>query len=109
MSRRIEALDAYQRRHRRLGFPIAVLYKFSDDQGGFLAALITYYGFLSLFPLLLLTVTVLGFLLFVIAVGFFFYCLELERTGGYNLEIAAALRAGYDFPLIHFFFVNIEI
>jgi len=40
-----------------------VLYKFFDDQGGYLAALITYYGFLSLFPLLLLLVTVLGYLL----------------------------------------------
>ncbi len=56
----VEALDAYQRRHRRVGFPLAVLYKFADDQGGYLAALLTYYGFLSLFPLLLLLVTVLG-------------------------------------------------
>ncbi len=63
MSRRIKALDAYQRRHRWLGFPIAVIYKYADDQGGYLAALVTYYGFLSLFPLLLLLVTVLGFVL----------------------------------------------
>jgi membrane protein len=56
-------LDAYQRRHTWLGLPIAVLYKFVDDQGGYLAALITYYGFLSLFPLLLVAVTVLGFLI----------------------------------------------
>jgi membrane protein len=55
--------DAYQRRHRWLGVPIAVSYKFVDDQGGYLAALITYYGFLSLFPLLLIFSTVLGFLL----------------------------------------------
>lgn len=55
--------DAYQRRHRWLGVPIAVVYKFVDDQGGYLAALITYYGFLSLFPLLLIFSTVLGFLL----------------------------------------------
>jgi YihY family inner membrane protein len=40
-----------------------VLYKYADDQGGYLAALITYYGFLSLFPLLLLLVTILGFAL----------------------------------------------
>jgi membrane protein len=39
------------------------VYKFVDDQGGYLAALITYYGFLSLFPLLLIFSTVLGFLL----------------------------------------------
>ena len=57
------ALDDYQRRHRWLAVPIAVIYKFSDDQGAYLAALITYYGFLSLFPLLLLAVTTLGFVL----------------------------------------------
>ncbi|MCM3886765.1 YihY/virulence factor BrkB family protein [Frankia sp. R82] len=56
-------LDRAQRRHRSLGFVIAVLYKFSDDQGGYLAALITFYAFLSLFPLLLLLTTGLGFVL----------------------------------------------
>jgi membrane protein len=56
-------LDDYQQRHPVLGFPLAVLYKYIDDQGGYLAALITYYGFLSLFPLLLLGVTILGYLL----------------------------------------------
>ena len=45
----------------RPGFPIAVVYKYVDDQGGYLAALITYYGFLSLFPLLLLLASLLGF------------------------------------------------
>jgi membrane protein len=60
---RVASLDAFQRRHRWAGFPLAVLYKYADDQGGYLAALITYYGFLSLFPLLLLLVTILGFAL----------------------------------------------
>ena len=46
-----QAVDGFQRRHPVLGFPIAVVYKFFDDQGVYLAALITYYGFLSLFPL----------------------------------------------------------
>jgi YihY family inner membrane protein len=59
----IRRIDEYQRRHRWLGVPIAVVYKFADDQGGYLAALITYYGFLSLFPLLLVFSTVLGFAL----------------------------------------------
>ena len=59
----VGAMDWYQRRHRWLGFPLAVIYKFGDDQGLYLAALITYYGFLSLFPLLLLLVTILGFLI----------------------------------------------
>jgi membrane protein len=56
-------VDEYQRRHRWVGLPLAVLYKFVDDQGGYLTALITYYGFVSLFPLLLLLVTGLGFTL----------------------------------------------
>lgn len=58
-----ERLDAFQRRHPAASFPIAVIYKFVDDQGSYLAALITYYGFLSLFPLLLLLSTVLGIVL----------------------------------------------
>ncbi|MEU5990391.1 hypothetical protein ABZ806_15600 [Spirillospora sp. NPDC047418] len=53
-------VDAYQRRHHWAGLPLAVVYKFVDDQGAYLTALITYYGFVSLFPLLLLLVTVLG-------------------------------------------------
>lgn len=46
-----------------MALPLAVVYKYVDDQGSYLAALITYYGFLSLFPLLLLAATVLGFVL----------------------------------------------
>lgn len=56
-------LDRLQRRNRRVGYAIAVLYKYVDDQGGFLAALITYYAFVSLFPLLLLMTTALGVVL----------------------------------------------
>ncbi|MBC6460679.1 YihY/virulence factor BrkB family protein [Actinomadura sp. HBU206391] len=56
-------MDAFQRRHRWAGLPLAVVYKFVDDQGSYLTVLITYYGFVSLFPLLLLLVTVLGFAL----------------------------------------------
>ena len=58
-----QRLDRFQRRHPGAGFPIAVLYKYLDDSGGFLAALIAYYGLVSLFPLLLLASTVLGFVL----------------------------------------------
>ena len=56
-------LDRVQRRHPRASFPLAVIYKFVDDQGSYLSALIAYYGFLSLFPLLLLFSSVLGFVL----------------------------------------------
>jgi membrane protein len=56
-------VDRYQREHRWAGFSLAVLYKFVDDLGSYQAALLTYYAFVSLFPLLLLAVTVLGFVL----------------------------------------------
>jgi len=59
----VEAADRFQRRHRSVAYVLAVAYKYADDQGGFLAALITYYGFLSLFPALLLLTTVSGYLL----------------------------------------------
>src|SRR5947209_450917 len=56
-------LDRLQRRNRVVGVVIAVFYKYADDQGGYLSALITYYGFVSLFPLLLLMTTGLGVIL----------------------------------------------
>ncbi|WNM32956.1 YihY/virulence factor BrkB family protein [Streptomyces sp. Li-HN-5-11] len=56
-------LDGYQRRHRWAGLPLAVAYKFFDDQAAYLAALLAYYGFISLFPLLLFLVAVLSALL----------------------------------------------
>jgi uncharacterized BrkB/YihY/UPF0761 family membrane protein len=46
-------IDAYQQRHRMPAFAYGILKKYGDDQGGYLAALITYCGFLSIFPLLL--------------------------------------------------------
>lgn len=59
----LQRLDAHQRRNRLTGGVIGVVYKFVDDAGTHLAALITYYGFVSLFPLLLLGSTVLGIVL----------------------------------------------
>jgi membrane protein len=56
-------LDRLQQRVRPLGFVVAVIYKYVDDRGGYLAALITYYAFVSLFPLLLLLTTALGVVL----------------------------------------------
>ena len=56
----VDRLDRLQRRHPAAGFPIAVVYKYVDDTGPFLSALITYYAFVSLFPLLLLSSTILG-------------------------------------------------
>lgn len=63
MSSEINRLDRFQRRHKVLGFPIAVLYKYFDDQGAYLAAIITYYAFIAIFPLLLMGSSILGFFL----------------------------------------------
>jgi membrane protein len=59
----LRSADAFQRRHRTLAFAVAVQRKFNDDQAGNLSALIAYYAFISVFPALLLLVTVLGILL----------------------------------------------
>jgi membrane protein len=58
--RPIRAFDRRQQEHRWLAFPVAVIKKFGDDQAGGLAALVAYYAFFSLFPLLLVFVTILG-------------------------------------------------
>lgn len=55
--------DEVQQRHAWLAFPAAVIRKFGDDRAGSLAALIAYYGFFSLFPLMLLLVTVAAYVL----------------------------------------------
>jgi YihY family inner membrane protein len=63
LDERLQAVDGFQQRHRRLSFVAAVAKKFGDDQAGQLAALVSYYAFVSLFPLLLVFVTILGFVL----------------------------------------------
>jgi YihY family inner membrane protein len=59
----VAKLDRLQQNRPWLAFPVAVWKKFGDDQAGNLAALIAYYGFASLFPLLLVFVTVLNIVL----------------------------------------------
>lgn len=59
----LASLDAWQRAHPVLGFPIAIVKKFGEDGASRLAALTAYYAFFSLFPLLLVFVSVLGFVL----------------------------------------------
>jgi membrane protein len=63
LERLVRAVDDFQQRHRWLAFPVAVVKKYGEDQAGHRAALLAYYGFFSLFPLLLVAVTVLGFVL----------------------------------------------
>jgi YihY family inner membrane protein len=55
--------DGVQRRVAPIGFAVAVFKRFGEDRAGQLAALIAYYGFFSLFPLLLALVTLTGLLL----------------------------------------------
>lgn len=57
------AADRAQQRRSWLAFAVAVWKKFSDDQAGNLAALVAYFTFASLFPLLLVFVTVLAIVL----------------------------------------------
>lgn len=59
----VDRVDGFQRRHRVIGLPLAVIYKFIDDQGHFLAAMLTYYAFVAIFPLMLIGTSVLGFIL----------------------------------------------
>jgi membrane protein len=59
----VRRADDVQRRKPFLSFPLAVVKKFGEDRAGQLAALIAYYGFFSLFPLLLAFVTLSGILL----------------------------------------------
>jgi len=61
--RPVRSFDGYQQRRKWLALPIAVVKKFGNDQAGNLAALVAYYAFFSLFPLLLVFVTILGFVL----------------------------------------------
>jgi len=58
-TRMLRTADQLQQRHRWLAFGVASWKKFGDDQAGNLAALIAYYAFAAIFPLLLVLVTVL--------------------------------------------------
>jgi len=59
----VARVDALQRRVPPLAFGWAVLRKFTDDQAGKLAAIVSYYAFFSIFPLMLALSAILGFVL----------------------------------------------
>lgn len=63
INRLIRSLDKWQQRHKPTAFIYAVIKKYGDDQTGYKAALLTYYSFLSLFPLLLVLTTVTNILI----------------------------------------------
>jgi uncharacterized BrkB/YihY/UPF0761 family membrane protein len=56
------AVDGWQRRHRWAGVPYAVVKKFGDDNANLVAVALAWYGFTAIFPLLLVVVTVFGFI-----------------------------------------------
>jgi YihY family inner membrane protein len=56
----IRKLDATQQRYTPTSFVFGVVKKYGDDNGGVLASNLAYSAFLSLFPLLLILVTILG-------------------------------------------------
>lgn len=59
----VDRVDAWQRRHSAVGFPLGVVYKYFDDQGNQLSATLTYYAFITIFPGMLLASSMLGFVL----------------------------------------------
>ena len=59
INRAAKKVDGWQQGFAPAAFAFAVIKKYGEDNGGYQAALLTYYGFLSLFPLLLVMVTLL--------------------------------------------------
>jgi YihY family inner membrane protein len=63
LGRPLRAIDRFQRDHGWLGFPLAVAKRYGDGGAGGLAAMIAYYGFFSVFPLLMVLTSVAGMVL----------------------------------------------
>lgn len=59
----LPGIDAFQQRHPVAAIPLAVFKKFADDGAGKLASLISYFAFLSVFPLLIVLATILSHVL----------------------------------------------
>ncbi|ACU69589.1 ribonuclease BN [Catenulispora acidiphila DSM 44928] len=53
-------IDRFQQRHPVLAFPVAVFRELQVMKAGYLGAMLTFFAFISLFPLLLILTTVLG-------------------------------------------------
>lgn len=58
----MKTLDGWQRRHRWAGVPYGVIKKLGDDNANLLVVSLAWYGFTAIFPLLLVVITVLGFI-----------------------------------------------
>ncbi len=82
--RTIRRIDRFQQAHAPLAMAFGLIKKFGDDRAGTLAALLAYYAFLAVFPLLLLLTTILGF--------------AMDRNSALQRSVLdSALR---DFPII---------
>ena len=57
IDRLLDGLDGLLQRFRPTAVSVAVIKRYGDDRGGRESALITFYGLLSVFPLLLLLTT----------------------------------------------------
>jgi len=60
---KLERIDRWQQDHRVAGVALATLKKFQEDHTTNLAGLVAFWAFFSIFPLLLVLVTVLGYVL----------------------------------------------
>lgn len=58
----IDRIDTYQQQHMLAAFLFGVFKKYGEDEAGYKAALLTYYAFLSLFPLLLVLASTVSLL-----------------------------------------------
>jgi uncharacterized BrkB/YihY/UPF0761 family membrane protein len=58
----VGAIDGWQRRHPKAGVPYAVQKKFGDDNANLVVVALAWYGFTAIIPLLLVVVTVFGFI-----------------------------------------------
>jgi uncharacterized BrkB/YihY/UPF0761 family membrane protein len=58
----IGAVDRWQRRVPWVGVPYAVMKKFGDDNANLVVVALAWYGFTAIFPLLLVVVTLFGFI-----------------------------------------------
>jgi uncharacterized BrkB/YihY/UPF0761 family membrane protein len=56
------AVDDFQRRYRWVGVPYAVQKKFGDDNANLVTVALAWYGFTAIIPLLLVVVTVFGYI-----------------------------------------------
>lgn len=63
LQKTLRFLDRFQQKHPASAFVIAVIKKYDEDSAGRHAALLTYYSFLSIFPLLLILTTVVDSLI----------------------------------------------